>query len=535
MINTYRLKKNLLALLSLFLLFGAKDNLSASLNSSEQRIAAKLAYIAVDPTRKKLRLDDLKISPESACAIKETLEKLPLTSLSLSSCSIDHDSLQMLFETVCSQSTITELDMSDLGIGSVEMEKFCTILRNNTTLRSLNFSWTPFVLQVVDALGDNPYLENLNLSFCAPKPGKATRFIIELTTSKHSLKQLSLSNNALTVVDVPFLQGMIRHHTNLQSLDLSGNKLEKWSECLLETALETKSITSLNLSKNNITNIAALSNYLLLNTALKELYLNDNELSTYTSQEIAWSLKQAGVDGNGALTTLGINGNKREFSYQDWELLAQGLENNTTLRKLDIARNGLHRADVLPMLRVLAACEYVEPYLDSERDYLTVLGNKISYRNRSYGYFVKALSLFIPARIENSSLRLLPHEQLSLIASYLVPFKNSRIEAIEKNGMKVAPDRLKKAFTLLLNSRWREQVMKNKRLLLYGLKSVRVMGLSWCQVLLIFLSKTRSNRKNSPLRYTCWTDNHTSYYVRIKHAYNKILFATCTVLELPGA
>jgi Leucine-rich repeat (LRR) protein len=460
MINAYRLKTNLLALLSLLLLSWAGVAISSD---AEQKIAARLALVA-DPTFKHLWLSGYDISPQSALAIKETLERFPLISLSLRGCSIDSASLQMLFDAACSQPTITDLDLSHLGIDSSQMEKFCSTLRTNTTLRALKIALTPSAWAVVDVLEDNTHLESLNLSFCACGPGAATCFIKKLTTSRHSLKQLSLSNNALTVVDVPFLQEMIRHHTNLQSLDLSGNKLENLSGNLLDAALETKSITSLDLSNNNITDIVSLNNYLILHKNLKKLFLENNNLSAFAIKQIAKSL-----GSNASVPNLNIGCNKRPFDSQDWQLLAQGLEQNTTMRLLRIYDSGLcNNLHKNPFLKILPACEYVEPNLGSldmsnESADLVDLSKKIFWRNRSYDYFVKALSLFIPARIENSSLRFLPHEQLSLIASYLVPFKNNRIDSIEKNGMRVAPDRLKKAFTLLLNSRWREQVMENKQ------------------------------------------------------------------------
>ncbi|CAG8624991.1 7985_t:CDS:2, partial [Dentiscutata erythropus] len=315
-----------------------------------------------------------------------------LTRLNLSSTNIESDTLALLLRILKANKTrLVDLNLSNNGEkltkkGKILMEA----LGKNTTLISLNLSDNPIDWSDVSFvhLESNKTLENLDLSNCNLSPKVIDKLKKFLITSKR-LKGLNLSSNNLTFQSERIISEILAKNKTIKTLNLSSNKISSTIESLEKGAKTTltgryrskskyemsrplkvnnlseairrnKTLKKLDLSSNYIRLEAGkdLARALTSNKLITELNLNDNDIvrelgellinilinnditsiglrSTKISSGMVINLSQELKSNKIKLRYLNLSRN--EISSDAMEALIEALEENTTLKNLDLS------------------------------------------------------------------------------------------------------------------------------------------------------------------------------------------------------
>ncbi|CAG8470302.1 13539_t:CDS:2, partial [Dentiscutata heterogama] len=315
-----------------------------------------------------------------------------LTRLNLSSTNIESDTLALLLKILKANKTrLADLNLSNNGEkltkkGKILMEA----LGKNTTLISLNLSDNPIDWSDVSFvhLESNKTLENLDLSNCNLSPKVVEKLKKFLITSKR-LKGLNLSSNNLTFLSERIISEILSKNKTIKTLNLSSNKISSTIESLekgartsltgrykskskyemsrplkvnnlAEAIKRNKTLKKLDLSSNYIRLEAGkdLARALASNKLITELNLNDNDIvheigellinvlinnditsiglrSTKISSGMVINISQELKSNKIKLRYLNLSRN--EISSDAMEALVEALEENTTLKSLDLS------------------------------------------------------------------------------------------------------------------------------------------------------------------------------------------------------
>lgn len=185
------------------------------------------------------------------------------------------------------------------------------------------------------SLKDNTIVENLDLSHRGVTDAMLSTLIDGLKQNK-TLKVLDLSSNKITDSSADMLFEGLGANTSLTTLNLSQNKVGN-SLIYMLLGGGFNHIVSLDLSYNEI------KGYMFVdvidtdkNTTLKSLILNHNEIGSVSFDENLAAFSEW-LQGNVTLEFLDLSHNG--ISDTDVEHLSKALEDNTTLKKLDLGNN----------------------------------------------------------------------------------------------------------------------------------------------------------------------------------------------------
>ncbi|CAG8533896.1 13543_t:CDS:2, partial [Gigaspora rosea] len=316
-----------------------------------------------------------------------------LTCLNLRSTYIESDTLLLLLKMIKYNKTqINDLDLSSNGEKLVKKGKMLMeALGKNTTIISLNlsdnpFDWSDLTDLSYNNLQCNKTLENLDLSNCNLTPKvveklkkflvaskklkglnlssnnlafQSERIISDVLTKTKSLKILNLSSNKISssiesldkdsktslsgrykykydmsrALKVNNLAEAIRKNKTLKKLDLSSNYIRLEAGRNIARALTSnKFITELNFSDNDI--VHELSEFLmtiLLNNNITGISLRSTKISSEMVTNLAQELK------SNKIKLRYLNLSRNEISNDAMGILVEALEDNKTLKNLDLS------------------------------------------------------------------------------------------------------------------------------------------------------------------------------------------------------
>ena len=248
--------------------------------------------------------------------------------------------------------TLTNLELSDNNLGPAGAESLATALKTNTALTNLELSGNNLgpagAESLATALKTNTALTNLNLFCNNLGPAGAESLATALKTNT-TLTNLNMSVNNLGPGGAESLATVLKTNTTLTNLDLSGNNLGPADAESLATALQkNKTLTNLNLSVNNLGPAGAesLAKALKTNTTLTNLGLMRNNLGSAGAESLATALET-----NTSLTHLGLADNS--LGPADAVSLTTALKTNTTLTNLDFSDNNIGPADAESLAKAL--------------------------------------------------------------------------------------------------------------------------------------------------------------------------------------
>ena len=206
-------------------------------------------------------------------------------------------------------SSLKKLDLNSNTLSEKVANDLADVIKSNTCLEEL-------------------HLENNNLQSSAIVILKS----LKLTTN---LRKLNLNGNNISKKVVHDLAEVIKHNTCLEELYLGGNNLQPSAVIVLHALKGISSLRKLSLNSNNMSEkvVDDLADVIKNNTCLEELYLDSNNLQSFTvvilqALKQLWSLKKLSLNNNNM---------SNEVVYD----LADVIKHNFHLEELSLDSNDL--------------------------------------------------------------------------------------------------------------------------------------------------------------------------------------------------
>ncbi|KAF9960013.1 hypothetical protein BGZ72_008212 [Mortierella alpina] len=259
-----------------------------------------------------------------------------LTILNLVGNSIMDDGARALSKALKINSTLTTLDLRDNLIGYDGLLALSEIVRTNSTITTVNVRGNLIgidsTLTFYDALKSKSIVLDLYHSSIG---NEGVWALAEAARSNSTLMTLDLGSNSIGDIGALALCLILRSNTTLTTLGLRVNSIGNSGALALSQALKTNStLKALNLGWNSITGIGALalSNALQTNSTLTTLFLGSNSIGDNGAQAMANALNV-----NSSLTTLYLASNA--IGDDGAQALSKALKTNSTLTTLDLYDN----------------------------------------------------------------------------------------------------------------------------------------------------------------------------------------------------
>ncbi|CAG8490917.1 7013_t:CDS:2, partial [Gigaspora rosea] len=300
------------------------------------KVTNLMEALKINKTLKKLDLSSNYIRLEVGKDLaKALMSNKFITELNLN----DNDIVRELSESLIDiliNNNITSIGLRSTKISAEMVIKLSQGLKSNKIkLRYLNLSRNEIngdaMEELVEALEENTSLKNLDLSNITGA-GQIGRELAKSLEKNRTLKTLNLSNCNIRNGVVNALKKALQTNDTLTDLDLSYNALPMNN--LMKTLETNKSLTKLNISHRDfhLEEVEALANALKINNTLTHLYIS----KTMDDPKIGNALFEA-FEVNEKLTDLDLSSN----NIKEIEIITKALLNNISLRRVDLTSNQL--------------------------------------------------------------------------------------------------------------------------------------------------------------------------------------------------
>ena len=291
------------------------------------------------------KLDLSVLSPPLGCWRLSTLAEAikhnsTITQLNLSCVELGTGDCTALAEAIKHNSTITQLNLSDNELGTGDCTALAEAIKHNSTITQLNLRYnglgTGDCTALAEAIKHNSTITQLDLSWNELGTGDCTA-LAEAIKQNSTITQLDLRYNELGTGDCTALAEAIKHNSTITQLDLSWNKLGT-GDCtaLAEAIKHNSTITHLNLSFNKLgtSHCTALAEAIKHNSTITHLNLSYNQLGTGDCTALVEAIKH-----NSTIAELDLSGNK--LGTGDCTALAEAIKHNSTITHLNLSFNEL--------------------------------------------------------------------------------------------------------------------------------------------------------------------------------------------------
>jgi len=283
----------------------------------------------------KLRLDLFQYTADDFKYILSTV-KDTLVNLKLSDFSEDDTIwLKLLEDFLVDNNVLRGLSVRICSYDSLTMLSFLDMIKNKSTLKTLNLSGSQFEVRdaklMADVLRVNDCLIALDISECFLGDEKA-EIIADALKTNTSLKVLNISENNLTSPGFRCIADALKTNNTLEKLNISKNFCN--ANDIFQLACSQASLVSVSENSFSLTGC-------IPNKKMGEKDLNDrtrsilNRISQY--KRIEWIADALKI--NTSLTHLACS--NCEIKKEDLQSLADALKTNQTLAVLDISANAL--------------------------------------------------------------------------------------------------------------------------------------------------------------------------------------------------
>ena len=265
----------------------------------------------------KLILSEVGMVKDSGACIAEAIKSNPesgINVIDISKNSIDDRTVATFSAAIGSMNHgLIEFDVSHCGIGKVPLSGICQALRKNIYMYSS--------------------LSHLNLSH-NQLDAEGSSSLASWIASTNKLEDLNISYTNANLETI--MPALVRGCFEIKSLNMSGNKLTpKGAQSLVTFLQSSGTLSSLNLSNTSLT---AESMESIIKSIGSNMYLQEFDLKI--------SANKLGLQGATLLSCLtnaknivSLNLSENEFGDEGMIVLCGHLENNTTIKRLDVSRN----------------------------------------------------------------------------------------------------------------------------------------------------------------------------------------------------
>jgi len=239
-------------------------------------------------------------------------------------------------------SSLMSLSLLGNGLGPDGCTQLSKGLGNNTTLRTLDLGLNNIrdegAIQLAGAL-EVGSIETLNLASNGIGDTGAVRMSQAIRSGLLLLQSLDLSNNQIGPQAASNLGDALSHNSLLCVLHLDKNEIGPEGGVALSRGIESRSLTHLSLSYNNLHDrgVQHIVQKLRGNTSITRLDLSGNECGDMGAAAVAGMLRI-----NNSLTSLSLEENA--ISDNGGIAVSHALGGNNTLRTLSVKSNLLHDA-----------------------------------------------------------------------------------------------------------------------------------------------------------------------------------------------
>jgi Ran GTPase-activating protein (RanGAP) involved in mRNA processing and transport len=267
---------------------------------------------------------------------------------------IGDDSVTELSASLRSNAKFRALDLSHNKITGVGAASLVQLV--NKRLQFLNLSFNPVgdagAQKLAGGIANSTMLRELNLADCNFNAYGAT-FLASAFAVNKSLQTIILNNNSIGSSQAcKRIAFALMRNVNLRVLKIGGTGLSEGIEHIARLVETTKSLTTLDLSANSITDegVAALGNALTFNKSIRSLCLKRNKIGNDGIATVS-----AALVANNVLEVLDVGGNI--IGDEGIGKLATVLRSSTSLLELDVSDNQIGVDGAIELSDVLRSNE----------------------------------------------------------------------------------------------------------------------------------------------------------------------------------
>ena len=254
----------------------------------------------------------------------------------------DNDAVRILAGYMKRSESLSSLNLNCSDIGDAGATALAEVLRTNTTLKSMNLQknpgiGNPSVMSLCEALKVNTTLSSLDLSGTGISDAGVLSLVEVLKTNTSSLTSLSLSEIKISHHSVKSIAEVLRVNSTLKELKFEGNNVgSDGAELIAESLKANTTLKILILSRNNIKEPCGgmFSDALRVNGTLESLTLAKNALGSHGAR-----LLSEGLRVNTSLRHLDLSGNS--IGSEGAESIAETIRVNASLTSLKLQGNNI--------------------------------------------------------------------------------------------------------------------------------------------------------------------------------------------------
>ena len=246
---------------------------------------------------------------------------------------------------------LQELNLGGNDIRASGIAKISRSLQMISSLKTLYLNHNNITYEAADdiaaVISCNTYLQKLNLG---GNDLRASGIIVIARSLQNisSLTKLCINNTNFTDQAATSIRAVISCNKNLRELDLGGNNLQPFGIVLILKGLQTISLTKLDISHSNITDILAddIATAISCNIHLQELNLSGNNFQTPGMIKIARNLQKIS-----SLKKLDISHNNITDDAADD--IATAISCNIHLQELNLRGNNFQRPGMMKIAKIV--------------------------------------------------------------------------------------------------------------------------------------------------------------------------------------
>ena len=270
------------------------------------------------------------------------MDSKTLNDLLLSGNAWGNDTVRILAGYLKRSVSLSSFHLIDSDIGDAGATALAEVLRTNTTLKRMDLRknpgiGNPSVMSLCEALKVNTTLSSLDLSGTGISDAGVLSLVEVLKTNTSSLTSLSLSEIKISHHSVKSIAEVLRVNSTLKELKFEGNNVgSDGAELIAESLKANTTLKILILSRNNIKEPCGgmFSDALKVNGTLESLTLAENDLGVHGAQLLSEGLKV-----NTSLRHLDLSGNS--IGTKGAELIAETIRVHASMTGLKLSWNGI--------------------------------------------------------------------------------------------------------------------------------------------------------------------------------------------------
>jgi Ran GTPase-activating protein (RanGAP) involved in mRNA processing and transport len=306
----------------------------------DDSIIALSNMLLLNTTLSTLYINTCQVTDIGASHLANALTKnTALKNLQIGNNCITNIGVKLICEMLLKNNTLTDMGIGDNDFNVEGTRHLISVLKNNTSITRLDLSHSNLeeseyfdndvIKEFTALLSHQSTLKYLNISSNNNLGEIGAKYFSDVFASNTTLTGLNLSYCGIKTEGFASVANKLKYNTTLQTIKLGGEDAGINCQILIEVLKTNKSITSIDLSENDINAEIAegLANMLKMNNTIKTFHLGDNPITNTGAKHIGKMLEINKTLESLNLRFIGID-------LEGFEILIEALMFNTTLVEL---------------------------------------------------------------------------------------------------------------------------------------------------------------------------------------------------------